>query len=76
MDGVPYNFICFNIEGLIYTTTSTISKLFQNFIPVKNEAKKKESDHIQQQFSQKLLPENLTQFRARTTNSPFHYFEV
>lgn len=35
MDGVPYNFVSFDIEGLVYTTTSTISKLFQNFIPGK-----------------------------------------
>lgn len=45
MVGVPYNFVRFDIEGLVYTTTSTISKLFQNFIPGKK-GKWIGSDHI------------------------------
>lgn len=67
MDGIPYNFIRFNIEGLIYATTSTISKLFQNFIPGGKWGSK--SDQI---TSTKLLPKYLTQSEALTRNSPLH----
>lgn len=58
-----YNFICFQIYGFIYTTTSTITKLFQNLIPTHSKTTKahhfltnEQLQYMQQQEKELTFP--------------------
>lgn len=55
----PYKVILFHIEGLVDTTTSSISKLFHDFIPVKDQVIMPEKE------KKKIIRQNLRLYKKR-----------